>query len=256
MTHRVDPRARRVDAEQGPNGVLHLVVASLAEVPAAEGPVGVVEVERRPVPVGPAAPDDLVGVEHHGIADPLVGDELGDGVGIAFVLELGCVDRQQHEAVGGVPVVPCGGVAERVPTVDAAEGPEVVQHDATCQVGVAVLLVGEVAIDVQPPRPAGHRRGAAGGQDGEVGGVAHDRGRHARGGIDRRRCGPLATRRSPRRRYRERPSRAPPDARHGSGSRGRARLGRRVLGRRVLGHRVLGDVTDGSGRGGDVHGVS
>ena len=90
-----DASALALDAEQPLDDALRLLVASLAEVLVADDPVGVDEVERRPVMVGEGAPDRVVVVAGDGVVDVPILHRLPHqidvvlaehGVAIAFAL--------------------------------------------------------------------------------------------------------------------------------------------------------------------------
>jgi len=101
----------------------------------ADPPLGVDEVEGRPVPVAKGIPDHVVVVDHDRIIDPKVRDGSADVVLVAFDVELGRVDAEYHQPVALVLLSPGTHVGKLAEPVDAGVGPEVDQDDSAAQTG-------------------------------------------------------------------------------------------------------------------------
>jgi hypothetical protein len=98
------------------------VVVTLAEAVVANLPLGVDEVQRRPVVVGEGAPDRVVVVDRDRVVDPQVFDLSADVVEVVLEVELGRVDANHHQPVilvpapGRVPPMPSPGGIPSGPT--------------------------------------------------------------------------------------------------------------------------------------------
>ena len=112
------------------------------------------EGERRPCACGVGLPRDEVRIVQDDVLDAVALDCLVDGLNGPFELELGAVHADDHEHVA-VLLLDRTQFVQHVEAVDAAEGPEVQQHDLAAEV-----LEGEVlATGVDPPT-TGELRGA------------------------------------------------------------------------------------------------
>ena len=109
------------------------------EVPLAAGAVDVLTVgvdqdQGRPAIDPEAVPDRHVGIVDDGMLDPVFGDLAADVLGIALGVELGRVHADHHELVL-VLGFELGQIGKDVVAVDAAESPEIEQHDLAAQLG-------------------------------------------------------------------------------------------------------------------------
>ena len=96
-------------------------------------PFGVDQHQRRPGMGVVGVPDGLVGVVDDGVADLVAEDGFTDGLGTLFLVELGGVDADDNDLLG-VLLLQIGEVGQRVDAVDAAERPEIEDHDLAAEV--------------------------------------------------------------------------------------------------------------------------
>jgi hypothetical protein len=114
---------------------LRHVVVALAEAVVADLPLGVDEVERRPVVVGESGPDGVVVVDRDRVVDPQVLDLLADVGEVVLEVELGGVDADHDQPLVLVALGPGADIGQGAEPVDAGVGPEVDQHDAAAELG-------------------------------------------------------------------------------------------------------------------------
>ncbi len=130
-------------AEVGEQGVDRVGVA-LAGVLRDDVPLRVDQHQGRPGACGVGLPGHELGVVEHRVTHVVPLHRCGQGVRIRLVLELRRVHADHHELVG-VLLLDLTQLVEHVQAVDAAEGPEVEEHEPAAQV-----RQGERPVGVQP----------------------------------------------------------------------------------------------------------
>src|SRR5215211_4806273 len=114
---------------------LGLLVLALAEAMVPNLPLGVDEVERRPIAVPERIPDPIVVVDRDRVVDLQVRGGSADVGEVVLEPELGGVDAEHDQPLVLVLVGPGADIGKRPQPVDAGVGPEVDQHNAAAQAG-------------------------------------------------------------------------------------------------------------------------
>jgi len=115
--------------------LLLLVITALSPVAVAPFAGGVEEVMGRPGLVVERLPDPEVVIDSHRVPDPQFLHLLTHVIQHFFMLVLGGVHADHHQAVLGVLVRPLVHVRQAALTVDAVVGPEIHQHHFALQRG-------------------------------------------------------------------------------------------------------------------------
>jgi hypothetical protein len=97
-------------------------------------PLGIDEVQGRPVSVAEGIPDRVVVVDHDRIVDPQVLGGSADVVEVVLDVELRGVDAEHDQPLVLVVLGPGAEVGKGAEPVDAGVGPEVDQEDPAAQV--------------------------------------------------------------------------------------------------------------------------
>ena len=135
----------------------------------------------------------MVGVVQDGVFDFVTKDRFVDAGRLLFVIELGGMHANDNDDAG-IAGFDLGEIGQRVDAVNAAQGPEVEQHDAAAKIGELDRLVGVEPIgaalqvgggrtllrDGSVDRRLPGRRGFRGGVQQRV----HDEGNHQRRAAD------------------------------------------------------------------------
>jgi len=116
-----------------PDHDLRPVVIALAEPVMADAPLGVDEVQSRPILIRERVPDRVVAVDRDRIRDSHLGQRFADVLEVLLEAELRCVDADHDEPVIPVPVGPGADVGKRPDPVDAGVRAEVEEGDLPAQ---------------------------------------------------------------------------------------------------------------------------
>ena len=126
-------------------------------------PLGVDDDQRRPGPHGVLLPGRQLGVVEHRVVHVVALDGRGQRVRVGLVHELRRVHADGHQHVG-VLLLERAQLVQDVQAVDAAERPEVEQHDLAAQVGQGQVAAAGVEPAAGPASSGARTRGAAGGR--------------------------------------------------------------------------------------------
>ena len=121
--------------EQALNDHFRLFVCALAEVVMPDVPLGIDEVESRPVLVVERCPDPVVAVDRDRVIEAHLLHGPADVVDVFLEGELGRVDADRHQALILVPLGPRPDVGKLAQPVDAGIGAEVDHDDVAAQLG-------------------------------------------------------------------------------------------------------------------------
>src|SRR5579884_227163 len=120
-------------SQQVLNNLFRLFVGTLAVVMIAKMPLGIDEIEGRPIVVRESVPDRIVVIDRDGIRDPHVLSGPAHVLEVVLKGELRRVDADHHHAVLLVFLGPRADIGQGAQPVDAGVGPEVDEDDFSSQ---------------------------------------------------------------------------------------------------------------------------